>query len=610
MFDINLFIEDNLPVKNRHCTDKLCFLLLIFAWFGIFLIGCATTGIFPLSDIKEGDPSLLINGVDYKGNICGVSEEVKDYPYRIFPNYYGSNPSSTNVYVPTLFAVCISSESDCPKQNELILNPYPEDAISTGTWNSPYNSTLFLNECLYFGEDKDPTSITTILSDLLESSQVIAIIGLVISSLLSFVFLVLSRIPLVLRGLIWSFSFSILFLLFFIGYYLEKNSSSSLKHSPTSLEDQVTNTEFLLMKIFSYIFLTFGFIWLCILFLFRNRIALAISLVKEASYALISLPLLLLLPFLQTLFFLAFTIVWLYISIYLVSSGDYETHHDPLTNLSYTTFSYDTKTQSLIAFMVFGWLWISSTIEATGVVTSSHSVLLWYFALIRSKIPYFQVFYSLFLAIRYHLGTIACGSLFIGTLKGIRLFYEFVRARINNVRSLLNVLSCSCCYFLCKPCECIAKIFCCCCCCSGTFENILKVCSRHSYIYCALYGTSYIPSAYSAYTLLESHLGRAAAVSVVGDIVVGVAKFFITLLCGLICYFYLYNNMKEKLNSLILPSIFTMFISYSVSTMFLGVLSGVTDALLQAVVVDEKMNKSKFIIHYNHFLLIFFQSFF
>lgn len=55
--------ESEGPTRERHCTDVLCFLLLLAFWgFGIFLI---------YFSFKNGDAALLINTMDYNGNTCG-----------------------------------------------------------------------------------------------------------------------------------------------------------------------------------------------------------------------------------------------------------------------------------------------------------------------------------------------------------------------------------------------------------------------------------------------------------------------------------------------------------------------------------------------------------
>lgn len=66
--------ESDGPTRERHCTDCFCFLLLLAFWgFCIFLI---------YFSFKNGDASLLINTMDYNGNVCGkVGTATETFPY-------------------------------------------------------------------------------------------------------------------------------------------------------------------------------------------------------------------------------------------------------------------------------------------------------------------------------------------------------------------------------------------------------------------------------------------------------------------------------------------------------------------------------------------------
>jgi hypothetical protein len=62
-------------------------------------------------------------------------------------------------------------------------------------------------------------------------------------------------------------------------------------------------------------------------------------------------------PLFQTSLFVAFTALWLYFSLYLVSSGTVHTHVDELSGISYKSVSYDSHAREAILFLVFVWLW-------------------------------------------------------------------------------------------------------------------------------------------------------------------------------------------------------------------------------------------------------------
>lgn len=57
---------------DRHCTDVLFMLILVLTWAAMTYLG--------VDAIRNGDPHLLMNGIDYDGRICGVDAAVKDTP--------------------------------------------------------------------------------------------------------------------------------------------------------------------------------------------------------------------------------------------------------------------------------------------------------------------------------------------------------------------------------------------------------------------------------------------------------------------------------------------------------------------------------------------------
>jgi hypothetical protein len=48
------------------------------------IVGFCAVGIFQSSDIPAGNPNRLIYPSDYKGNICGISEGLKDKKYGYY----------------------------------------------------------------------------------------------------------------------------------------------------------------------------------------------------------------------------------------------------------------------------------------------------------------------------------------------------------------------------------------------------------------------------------------------------------------------------------------------------------------------------------------------
>ena len=64
------------PIKNRGCTDVICFLL-----FFAFLGGWGVVGYY---GFKNGDPTRLIYPSDSTGAICGSSDKLANRPNLLF----------------------------------------------------------------------------------------------------------------------------------------------------------------------------------------------------------------------------------------------------------------------------------------------------------------------------------------------------------------------------------------------------------------------------------------------------------------------------------------------------------------------------------------------
>jgi hypothetical protein len=235
-----------LPVEKRHCTDVFCLLLLLGVWLCMTLIGMASIGRIQSTYFRKGDPELLIHGVDYQGNICGVSPVVEHLPKQVFPNFFGITLDSKNNLVPILTAICAGS---CPDDGETVSDPYGH----YGTWKITEDTIDFVNTCLYLDENRDNTSGTTVISDFLKTYSVIAVLGFALAVVCSLTFLFITRIPLVLRTVVWTSIALIFCICIGGGYYLiHEAHSASDRADGNSLNK--TEVKFCFCSFFCFLF--------------------------------------------------------------------------------------------------------------------------------------------------------------------------------------------------------------------------------------------------------------------------------------------------------------------------------------------------------------------
>ena len=419
--ETNANITIDIPGKSRKCTDILFLALIFSAWFATIGIGGAALGYIESPEhIPKGDPKRLTHGMDYLGNICGVSNFTID-------GYDGQLLAVNNIedlsyayYLPSGLPVCVPS---CPKADNFSafyctydiqdeVNRAGDDSIG---WNyvtdktcMPYvESRSLLGYCYPVNDaynrdvlsaniDNNDTSVfddfqtklffEESLADLTTSSQVILGFGIGLSVVLGFVFLLLLRTPGILHVVIWSFITLILVGLSGSSYYMHQ-TSKRWEEENIREDREVTG-----ILIFGYILGVLAVLWFATVCCMRKRIVLAIECIKEASTAIGKMPLIIFYPLSQALSMLVFLLCVVIIMIYLAASGtmvpsclcptitEISSIFDPGDNVQsdgdalscdegcflFKSFEYSTNTKYAGLYMLFIWFWTSQFILAVG----------------------------------------------------------------------------------------------------------------------------------------------------------------------------------------------------------------------------------------------------
>jgi len=570
------------PYKNRKCTDCFFFFVLIVMWIAVTAVGFASLGLIKSDYIVKGDPNRLIRGVDYNGKICGIDNSVLSYPKKYLPNPNGVTPDNDGVLVPPIYGICVAN---CPMINDIVIDPHSK----FHTWNVPISTYDFYNYCIPVNTKPSIDSISALFADIIETTKVQFAIGFALSIALSLLFLFVIRIPFILRFAVW-LSILFVFIIMLLGAYtflskLEPDNRNTKLHITTD------PLEVTLTKVMAGLFIGSSVIWIALILILRERIALAIGLVREAAKSITSMPILTILPLLHVGVFGVITIVFSIYCAYLASSGDIKTYHDNTTGVSYKQISFTDAAKHSIAFVIFVYLWTIGFLEAMGQLLSSHAILTWYFANDQSSIGSSQACTSAYISFRYHSGTAAIGSLLIAVLRGIRIILEYIQHKLETLSNQNPAKGCCSCslgigslsrFLLCT-------LSCCLCC----FEGFIRFINKHAYIQTSFYGTGFCLSAKRAFILIARNLGRVAAVTMVADFVLLIGKLSITLSCAGLAYYYIERFMDDKITSKIIPSLFVAFIAFGCSTLFLGVASAACDTILQAYIIDEE-HQNKF----------------
>jgi choline transporter-like protein 2/4/5 len=412
---------------------------------------------------------------------------------------------------------------------------------------------------------------SNLFSDLWVSRYFVLGLGAVLPLFIGFIYSFFLRIPGVLPFMVW-FSVVATIAIVFGGAYFAGESASTWEAAdpPLYTEDNIK-----IAKYGSYALYGFGVI-LAILFIFmRKRIHLAMGCVKEASKAIMKLPLIIMFPILQTMGFALFVVIWVVYASYLASMGEFMTEQIetlPGYSISVRYFTFSDFVKKCGWYMLFCFFWTGNFVIAIGEIIFAMSISKWYFARDKTKIGSGAVISSIVTSVWYHTGTAAFGSLIIAIIQMIRSFIAYLQRKANEMDSSLAkaVLCCFQCIVLC-------------------FEKCFKFLNKNAYIQTAIFGSSFCTSAKEAYCLIMRNAARIMAITYVSGGVVFVGKIFITTLTTGVAYFVLDYELHEDLYSNAGPLFFIALSAWFVAGMFMGVFDMSIAAILHCFVADEEM---------------------
>lgn len=186
----------------------------------------------------------------------------------------------------------------------------------------------------------------------------------------------------------------------------------------------------------------------------------------------------------------------------------------------------------------------------------------------KEDVPFFTLSGSIYRTIRFHLGTLAFGSLILTICRIIRLVLEYIDQKLKKYNNELTraILCCCRCFFLC-------------------LENFLKFLNRNAYIMTAIHGKNFCTSAKDAFNLLMRNVLRVIALDQTTDFLFFLSKLLISLGMSASCYIYITSDLFNKhfpevLIHYPLAQVVLIFIgSYIIASVFFSVYSMAVDTL-------------------------------
>merc|ERR1712072_961188 len=193
----------------------------------------------------------------------------------------------------------------------------------------------------------------------------------------------------------------------------------------------------------------------------------------------------------------------------------------------------------------------------------------------------FPVFASFKRTIRYHLGSVALGSLIIALVQFARIVLEYINKNTKNLQK--------------KSCI-IRALMCCVRCCMWCFEKCVKYITRSAYIIIATQGKSFCSATFTVFHILLNHTTTVGIATVVSSFVILLGKLVITAGCSIIAYLWISSSAEfqkggaNEVQSTVLPIFFVAVLAYGVGAVFLGVYDMGIETIIISFCIDKDEN--------------------
>ncbi|KAK3925681.1 Choline transporter-like protein 1 [Frankliniella fusca] len=541
------------PVKNRSCTDVI--FLILFGAFVIVLIGLLGYCMY------HGDIYRIINGYDNCGNVCGRK-----------------NKPSTNT---TARYSCTGADRTNEKfllitgAGRAIVNPKYVERECVRSCDARPGYRKFLNRCIpetsetvvnsFFSKTGIKDFLQEVSEDLHLCWQEILYLCL-IAFALSIVLLFLFRF--VVAFVVWIVLIGVVIVSIFGTIYLwvrYKMVRDELKSKPDYSQSDISQRKHYSLLAYAIIATVATVVIMLVVLVMRKRIQLVVQLFREAGKAVANMPILLFQPILTFACLAVVVALWLHFTLWIETSGFLTPTSD--TNLYYKK---DTTTKVTRWYNLFALFWFTQFIVSCQHMVIAGAVSAWFFTRNKDHLdaPLSNSFYNL---VRYHLGSVAFGSLLIAIVQMARAVLAWIQARLKGSDNDISK-----CLF--RTCQC----------CLYCFEKILKYLTRNAFIEISMYGHNFCRAGEQAFKMLASNALRVAAINSVGDFVLWLGKALVVIATVLIGVELL--QTKEGIQHAWVPLGLAGLFAFLVSHCFLTVYEMVIDTIFLCFCEDCEQN--------------------
>ncbi|CEF68396.1 CTL-like protein 2 [Strongyloides ratti] len=343
-----------------------------------------------------------------------------------------------------------------------------------------------------------------------------------------------------------------------------------------------------------------------IMIIVRQRIRLALLLIEETSKAIGKVTSVILFPIFPFILHIGIFCIWATVALWITSSGEPNCRqvlnnsinnisdygNGPKCNCSNVGKEIDltckyiniTRNENIVmgmqAYNLFGFFWLTCFISSFHDMVLAGVFASYYWAYNKKKdIPLFPLCNSIFRTIRFHIGSLAIGSLLIAIVKFIKVILEWIHSRLKGAENfILRFL------FRCM------KIF------FWLLENFLKFLNKNAFILMAIYGKPFWTSAKDAFSLLARNIIRVVVVNRVTSILLFIGKLSITICLGFVSFQYFSGNWpienlpKFYLNYYFTPVIIVVIGTYFIADLFFDIYEVGVNTIFMCFLQDCEIN--------------------
>ncbi|XP_065201415.1 choline transporter-like protein 1 [Planococcus citri] len=247
-----------------------------------------------------------------------------------------------------------------------------------------------------------------------------------------------------------------------------------------------------------------------LIYAIRKHIRLVIRLFKEGGKVTQSMPLILAQPFVTFVVLIIVLFLFVYFALWIESSGFPQTNENGVVEYE----KNDLMNFAAIFNVLVVW-WIVQFVIGCQNMVIAGATATWYFTRDKTRVNN-AIRTSYRYLLKYHLGSVALGSLIITTIQILRRFYEATMRK--NAR---NIIGCLLSWLL------------------KYIERFFTFLTRNAYIEIAIYGDGFFVSGKRAFQVLTNNAIKVATINSVGDFVMVLGRLLVTGLAVLIGFLLL-----------------------------------------------------------------------